>query len=189
MGTMQSFFSMNHAILPLLGAFLGSWGSVAYLIIRAFSYLFLLKTPFIPLSLIGLGTFSASLYWATERYLVRIGIPALCFMLFVLHPVGGSAVAYASLWFIPMVIALAAPRNIFCTALASTFTAHAVGSVVHIYTVNALCAEQWHTLIGIALLERTIFACGMTIAYSFINRGLQALRAYLCKHIHSEPQW
>lgn len=188
-GTMQGFFSMNHAILPLLGAFCGSFGSIAYIVTKLCTNVCMLKTLYIPLSQVGLGTCAASLYWAKERYMVRIGIPALCFALFVLHPVGCGAVAYACLWFIPIFMAIFAPRNVFCSSLASTFTAHAVGSVIHLYTINAMCAEQWHALIMIALCERLIFACGMTIMYTLIHNGLQALKAYILKDMHAEPQW
>jgi hypothetical protein len=186
---MQDFFSMNHAILPLLGAFCGSFGSVAYIITKLCANICMLKTLYIPLSQLGLGTCAASLYWAKERYIVRIGIPALCFALFVLHPVGSGAVAYACLWFIPMVLAVIAPRNVFCSSLASTFTAHAVGSVIHLYTINAMSVEQWHALIPVALLERLIFTCGMTIMYTLIHSTLQALKAYILKDMRAEPQW
>ena len=64
-------------------------------------------------------------------------------ILFIAHPVGAAAAPYAFYWFIPIFIAMMRNRTLWHDALASTFTAHAVGSVIWLYTVPMLQLRGW----------------------------------------------
>ena len=78
---------------------------------------------------------------------MQILVPVLCMALFGLHPVGSQAFAYTLYWLIPVTLYIMSslvnvlPRfqqftPIFLQALSSTFIAHAVGSVIWLYTVG-----------------------------------------------------
>jgi hypothetical protein len=59
-------------------------------------------------------------------------------------------------------------RSLFLQALGSTFIAHAVGSVIWLYTVP-MTAAMWMGLMPIVLFERIAFALGMVIAHYVIS--------------------
>ena len=105
----------------------------------------------------------ASLCWSTRSLSVRALLPLVCMALFVLHPVGGSAAGYALYWLIPAALALCT-RNVVCDALISSFVAHAVGSVIWLYTVP-MVASQWLGLIPVVPFERCAIAAGMVLLY------------------------
>lgn len=162
-------FSWAQVVLPLLGALCGVVGSYALLAgcitLRVLGLMLGVSTQLF----FGIPTFCASLYWATEQRWIRMGIPVLCMLLFVMHPVGLYAAPYTFYWLIPMGIAYIRYNNSFLTALASTFTAHAVGSVMHLYMINILPASAWLQLMPIVAVERLCLALGMWLVYVGLN--------------------
>src|SRR5216684_1589321 len=74
--------------------------------------------------------FSATLYWATNHYTIRLLLPIACMGLFVIHPIGAQAFVYSLYWLIPVILYFIPQRSLFLQALGSTFIAHAVGSVI-----------------------------------------------------------
>ncbi len=157
-------FSWSQLMIPVMGAFAGISGCYALvgsiLLLRVIGSLFGTAMPFF----FGLPTLFSSLYWVTHYRSVRAGIPALCMLLFVMHPVGFYAAPYALYWLIPIAVAFW-PKHRFLTALASTFTAHAVGSIMHLYCINSLSAAAWLQLIPMVAVERLCLATGMWLAY------------------------
>jgi hypothetical protein len=117
----------------------------------------------------GIPTLCASLAWTKSARILNIFIPAVAIILFVIHPVGSQAMAYACFWFIPMIIALFKLNNRFFTALASTFLAHAAGSVIHLYFVNSMTPTAWMQLIPVVVLERLIAAMGMYVVITLVH--------------------
>lgn len=113
----------------------------------------------------------ASLYWATQSRLVKIAPAVLCMILFITHPVGASAAVYSLFWLIPICVTLFCKETIFTRSLGSTFTAHAVGSVIWLFTV-AMSADQWLALIPVVIIERALFTIGMVVAYKVIAWSL-----------------
>lgn len=167
-GLIKSFFSFSHCVTPLIGMLFGMWGSAA-LIIGMFS---LKLSGLVAYSYFGLPTFAASLCWATQNRLVRVGLPAACMALFIAHPIGSAAAPYAFYWFIPMLCAFARKQNRFLTALSSTFVAHGVGSVIHLYFINPMTSSAWLALIPIVAIERLVLALGMYVAYGAVTWAL-----------------
>ncbi len=161
-------FSWAQVVLPLLGALFGVVGS--YFLLAGCTALCALglMLGFSTQLFFGIPTFCASLYWATNKGWIRMGIPALCMLLFVMHPVGFYAAPYTLYWLLPMGIACWYNNN-FLTALASTFTAHAVGSVMHLYMINTLTASAWLQLMPIVAVERLCLALGMWLVYVGLN--------------------
>ncbi len=164
-------FSVINMILPVSGALVGFWASLPVLICY-----FLLKKS-ISFSLItgGLPTFLATTNWAMQtekqkmlaQLMLQVLLPVICMILFVVHPVGHDAFLYSSYWLIPMMLFVVQRyvQHIFFVALSSTFIAHAVGSVIWLYTIP-MAAEQWLALIPLVAVERLVFALGATVFYA-----------------------
>jgi len=163
-GSFYSFFSINNSVAPLAGAFGGVAGSFLLSFIRLITK-FYTTGSLIPLILIlQLPTLGACLYWASSSPLVRVLVPAACMILFGVHPVGSLAWTYSLLWLIPIALHLVPKKGIFLDSLGSTYIAHAIGSVIWLYS-KSMPPAVWIALIPVALTERTLFAMGMTATY------------------------
>jgi len=167
-GSHAVMFSASNLCLPLVGLFGHIGGATCMwaclLAVRLFS------APFTASALaFYVPGYAAALYLATTSRILRCGIPLLAFFLFCIHPVGAQAMLYSCYWFIPMVIGAVCGRSLFAQMLGATFTAHAVGSVIWLYTVP-MNASTWLALIPLVALERITFAMGMVVAYHAINR-------------------
>ena len=123
---------------------------------------------------------------ATDRMLLgyadvclRVMLPLLSIMLFVLHPVGGTAAVYSLYWLVPVVLyaafafkpSLKAHRSLslLASALSATFIAHAVGSIMWLYNFN-LTAEYWLTLVPVVPIERMLLATTIAVCYALGHR-------------------
>lgn len=122
-------------------------------------------------------SFAGSLYWATKSMWVRVGIPVMCMLFFIAHPTGFAAAPYALYWLIPVVIYFAAPTSIFSQSLASTFTMHAVGSLVWLYS-GLLTSQEWIALIPVVAVERLLLASAMTVLYHTLGAMKSAVVHY-----------
>ncbi len=162
-GTKGAFFSASHCFSPLVGLWGGTRAScVVYLVRTLFA---LTKGGIASIFLVyHIPTFCGALYLSSNANAIRLGLPLICFLLFAAHPMGNQAIPYTFYWWIPMLIALSKSRSIFVRCLGSTFTTHAVGSVIWLYYYN-LGPTLWYSLIPIVWLERLILALGMTLLY------------------------
>lgn len=166
---MNSFtISWSHAILPLMGALLGALGSYL-LVIRSILLLVAMAIGLKAQFFFGLPTLFASLYWSTESVLLRVGIPLLCMIFFVIHPVGFYAAPYTLFWLIPIGAYFYTDSRLL-TAMASTLMAHAVGSVMHLYMVGTLSSWGWLSLMPIVIVERLALGLSMYVAYRLLRK-------------------
>lgn len=163
-GSSMIWFSGINAVLPLSGAFGGVLGACLLFVMRQLMHLIFFKTISLSFLAFCVPGFCASLYWATNHYSIRVALPLLCMGLFVAHPVGVQAFVYSLYWLIPVILYAVSQRSLFLNALGSTFVAHAVGSVIWLYTVP-MTAGMWIGLMPIVIVERVLFALGMIIAY------------------------
>ncbi len=104
-----------------------------------------------------LPTLAGSLVVSTNSRLASIGIPLLCMGLFLVHPVGATSWVYSLYWLVPIGLSFISSPSIFVRALMSTYTTHAVGSVIWLYT-HVTTAVYWHMLISQVWLERLAYA-------------------------------
>lgn len=182
LGTENQNFTFFQFFGPVAGAFLGPFvGAFIVLITEIINTAVLGST----LTLFGVLRFStlmfAAIYFGGAARHVRLAavVPLLCMALFIMHPIGGGAWVYSLYWLIPA-IALVFPRNLLLKSFGATFTAHAVGSTLFLYSFPTTSAF-WLGLIPTVAFERTMFAIG--IAASFI-----ALNFVLAKMEHILPQ-
>jgi hypothetical protein len=178
-GSKAAFFSLAQSAFPLIGFFGGIRSTSIIFGIRLIIMSFVKGMGTYLYSAYHIPTFCGALYLATPSKLIRIAIPAFCMALFVAHPIGRQAFVYTLYWLIPMVIAYIPSRSILLQALGSTFTTHAVGSIIHLYLYPSNPAI-WNTLVSIVWIERLILASGMTALYygiSFIHQQLSSRQA------------
>lgn len=100
-------------------------------------------------------------------------LPLSCFGLFIIHPIGQHAWPYALYWLIPVTIFTLKNKNIFLKSLEAVFVAHAVGSVIWIYT-HQMEPEVWLSLIPVVALERILMAFGIVAG----EYSIEVLRSF-----------
>lgn len=175
-------FSLRHVITPLVGI----WGGAVSVLILFFGKGLIHACTAIGSRLLlfwHLPTLCGALYlslirknsWHTK---IISALPALvCMALFWIHPIGRCAALYPLYWIIPIAVAVTRPQAFFLHALGSTFTTHAVGSVLWLYG-GLLCSPvAWNALIPIVAFERFGFACMMTGVFY----GIRGARSWLNK--------
>lgn len=157
-------FTLFDFFAPIVGSFIGTpWGILSVFLMQLINFLIHGATLSDPGNIIRIfPTLFAVSYFARKRY-SNIIIPALAMLVFNLHPIGRSAWQYSLLWLIP-IAAHFLRGNLLLRSLGSTFTAHAVGGALWVWTFG-LTRELWLSLIPIALTERMLFAGGITIIY------------------------
>ncbi|MFA5074979.1 MAG: hypothetical protein WC436_02640 [Candidatus Babeliales bacterium] len=185
--------SILNFIQPLLSIpFIGFF----FYIFLFFKYCFISKCV-----TFGLPTLLSTLCWSVSikqkisntkfikllNFVLKVLLPIMCIILFTLHPEGNKAYIYSFYWFIPMIIYFLNKfrfyNSHFLTALATTFVAHAVGSVIWLYTVP-MTAFMWMSLIPVVAIERLIFACCMNLLHKLIFKNIKnfKLKKYLIKN-------
>ncbi len=170
--SLHTFFSASQIVGPLVGFYGGlSCIAVLYIAKDLLKGIFLGTGFFSPLTL-HIPTFFSAAYWASSSVIFRLVVPLICIVLFLIHPVGNQAAFYTLYWLIPLIVYFVPHRSIFLHALASTFIAHAVGSVIWLYWLP-LKPELFWTLMPIVLVERLLFASGMTLTYYVIEYAKQ----------------
>ncbi len=168
---MLPFLLAQTALAPLIGL-VGIFPSFLLLVIRTGIQTYKINTLYTILSAYHIPTFCGALYFsALKKRLLTVFtalIPLLCIALFIIHPVGQLAWVYTLYWFIPVITLFLARQNFFLHALGSTFTTHAVGSVIWLYT-HPTIPLYWLELIPVVAFERLLIALSMTALYLGFN--------------------
>lgn len=166
-GSYTALFSASNCVTPLVGTFCGPLAASLFFLVRITLRIIMYKTVSLSILAFYVPGLCASLYCATRSSIIHCFLPILCMILFILHPVGGNAFVYSFFWFIPITLYFFPQRSFFWTALGSTFVAHAVGSVIWLYTVP-MTAAMWLGLIPIVAVERLLFASAMVVLHHVI---------------------
>ncbi len=168
-GSQGSFFSASTSIALVIAKHSSFWILFFFILpIKSLSVaqllLFLLNRA--PL-------FFASWFYKTQNLLVSVVIPFLCFFFFIAHPVGIDAWPYTLYWLIPVMIYFLNYKSMFLKALGAVFVAHAVGSVIWIYT-HDMSSQAWLALIPIVAIERLLMVFGV-LAAEYVVEASKAL--------------
>ncbi|MGB8366971.1 MAG: hypothetical protein WCD44_01300 [Candidatus Babeliales bacterium] len=167
-GSQVAHFSAISIATPLVGLISGLSGCGIFFMLKAMlSFLF---NPVSSLHLLAycIPGFCASLYLASSHITIRFILPIICMILFIVHPVGFGAFTYALYWLIPIILYFVKRKSLFLQALGSTFVAHAVGSVIWLYTVP-MSSVLWLGLIPVVIVERLFFASSIALTYSILS--------------------
>jgi hypothetical protein len=188
-GTENQYFNVFQFFGPISGGFLGPvMGSIAVLISQLIDFVAFNKQMNFLNFLRLFPMLFAAYYFGSRRRELGILVPAIAMILFITNPIAGNAWYYSLYWLIP-IIAKLLPGKLFLRSFGATFTAHAVGSIVWLYTVP-MTAEQWISLIPVVAYERGLFAIGIMVSYIAVNTLLDAATKRLnLKHIHIDPRY
>lgn len=159
-----AFLGVPLAILSVIGMQAANLGFHGFSGVNAASPLTLVATlRFLPM-IVGVWFFAKK----EGKLLV---IPALSIIVFNLHPIGRTVWFYSLFWTIPFILWPLRDRFLLARALSSTFAAHSVGGAVWIWAFN-LPANVWISLIPVVIMERSIFALGISAFYILMNNVL-----------------
>ncbi len=189
MGTEQQYFTFFQFFGPIAGAFLGPIvGATSVLVAELANFLFVGKE----FNWINLFRFTpmlfAAYYFGTKKVKLSAAIPIICMALFMLHPVGSQAWYYSLYWLIPAT-ARFFPKRLFAKSLGATFTAHAIGSTIFLYTISTTPA-LWIMLIPVVAFERFLFASGISVSYILMNTFLSKVEHLLpADLVHIDPRY
>lgn len=185
-GAENQFFTLFQFFGPTAGAFLGPiFGIVAVLfsqiadfIIKGKEWELVSLLRFLPM-LFAVYYFSRG---GIKNKVAKVLIPLVCITLFILHPVGRQAWVFSLYWLIPVLAVIVPerwPGQLFFRSFGATFTAHAIGGAIWIYTVP-MTAGQWFGLIPVVAYERFLFGMGIAGSFLFFNTVLD----YLVEKFH-----
>lgn len=155
----MAFFSAINIVAPVAGIFAGISNLSFFIIGRACIETLLFGTNPLLSTVYHSSHLFASAYWLTRWQWTKMVMPLVAMAVFCLHTQG--SIGYALLWCIPL--ACVYIKGDFAKALGATFTAHAFGSVLFLFTHDVTL--NWVALIPVALTERFIFASGIFICY------------------------
>ncbi len=177
-GVTGKSFTLFELFGPVAGGFLGMAGVAAVFVAKAASFV-IGGAPFTFWDAAGLTPmmFAAYYFWknGARAFSDRLSlvVPALAMLAFWLNPIGQQAWIYALYWTIPIIVKFL-PERLLLRSYGATFTAHAIGSVLFLYTVPTVPA-LWIALIPIVALERSVFALGISATYWVFTSVLNAV--------------
>lgn len=156
-GSVGAMFSWSTMVAPVVGQQCGLAWVVGFLCAK--------KIYVLP-SLLGLlhrtPLFFSAYFFKKTHTLFLLVVCCSCIVLFVAHPVGIDAWPYALYWLIPIALLFVKGDWLWVRALQASFVAHAIGSIVWLYT-HPITASVWLGLIPIVWYERLLMACGMVL--------------------------
>jgi len=197
-GADSQFFTLYQFFGPIAGGFLGSIaGVIAVAIAEIINFIFTGKELNI-INLVRLTPMLFAAYYFSRnkdrlfKDKIGIAIPVLAMIAFWANPVGAQAWEYALLWTIPL-LAKMLPDRLILRSLGATFTAHAVGSVLFLYFVNAMTPAIWLALIPVVLFERGVFSLGIAGSYvvfaSILNAVDKAIDFSITDYLNIEKKY
>jgi hypothetical protein len=194
MGEEGKAFTLFEFFGPMAGGFLGIGGLVVVGLAKLINF----AMGGSEFSLIGLAKltpmmFAAYYFWkkGIRGMNDKLGIivPVIAMLAFWLHPVGSQVWFYPLYWLIP-IAAKFLPENLLLRSFGATFTAHAVGSVLFLYTIPTAPA-LWMMLIPIVAIERSLFALGISASYVVFTNILDSMdKAFdVSKYLNIEKKY
>lgn len=155
-GSYATFFSFSTVALPALGYHL----SLFYVILAFFTKGLLGSAVLKFFMLRRLPLIAATMVLRQQTFIGCVAVPLLCMALFCMHAVGGQVFYYSLYWLIPVMIYFGFNSSLFARSIQASFVAHAVGSVVWLYT-KSIAPVMWTALMPIVPIERMLLAAGM----------------------------
>jgi hypothetical protein len=167
-GSGQSF-TLFEFLGPIGGMFLGPiLGGISAFAVRALNVILFHQKLDLLTVIRFLPAMMAAVYFGLKTKKTAIIFP-ICITLFLLNPIGRQAWMYSLIWLIPFV-ATFFKKKLILNSLGATFTAHAVGSVIFLYTFG-LTPAIWISLIPVVFIERGVFTLGIwtsCVAFNFV---------------------
>lgn len=171
-GSTQNF-TLFEFLAPLGGMFLGPiLGGISAFFVRAVNVIIFHQKLDLLTVIRFLPAMLAAVYFGIKSKKTAFIFP-ICIALFLLNPIGRQAWMYSFIWLIPF-IATFFKKRLVLNSLGATFTAHAVGSVIFLYTFG-LTPAIWIGLIPVVFIERGLFTLGIWTSCLAFNTVLDKL--------------
>jgi len=172
-GSSGQSFTLFEFLGPIGGMFLGPvLGAASAFFVRALNII-ILHQPLEFLTVIRfLPVMLAAVYFGSKQKKAAIIFP-ICIILFLLNPIGRQAWMYSLIWIIPF-FATFGKKRLILNSLGATFCAHAVGSVIFLYSFG-LTPAIWTSLIPVVFIERGVFTLGIWTSCLILNTVLDFL--------------
>jgi len=169
-------FTVFDAFAPVAGAFIGSVpGVIAVFLMQFFNFLshgaHIQDTG----TIIRFFPMLFAVLAFAKKGKLNLIIPAVAIAAFLAHPIGRTVWYFSLFWLIPIAAHVFRDRSLLARALGATFTAHAVGGALWIW-LFALPAPVWNSLIPVVIVERTVFALGISASFVLMNNLLRFLQ-------------
>ena len=152
----KAFFSLGHCLSPLVGFYTSPGYSIVWISARMLLSWLLGAAITFQIPQIGGALYLSSKHWSKAL------LPIICMVLFWAYPLGDACWYYPLYWFIPIILVQAS--SLFLQCLGATFTMHAIGSTIWLYT-HATDVIYWQSLMPLVGLERLVFALIMLVGY------------------------
>jgi len=174
-GAESQFFTMFQFFGPIAGSFLGPVFGIIVVFFSQLVDFFIVGKEASWINLLRMmPMLLAAYYFGSKKQTLRVLVPIACMILFVVHPVGQQAWFYSLLWLVPIlgvVLPKKFPGKLLFRSFGATFTAHAVGTALWIYTVPST-PQMWAGLLPITAYERFLFGLGIAGSYVVVNTML-----------------
>lgn len=162
-------FTLFDIFAPTAGALVGTgFGVLSVFVIQAINLVIHGLGNIDKGALIRLFPTLFAVWYFSKSDKKQLIIPILAMISYNLNPVGRSVWYYSLFWLIPLLTYPFKNRFLILRAFGATFTAHAVGGAIWIWAFN-LPASVWQSLIPVVILERSIFALGVSATYILSN--------------------
>ena len=170
-GAPNQYFTLFQIVGPIAGGFLGAAGGVASVLLAQIMSFIYLGKAFDVLNILRLSPMLFGAYYFAKFGLKKgmdgnyaLLAPIAAILLFITNPIG------AQVWYYALFFA----NSLFARSLGASFTAHAIGGIVWLYLVPTTPAF-WAALIPVVMLERLLFAAGISVSYVGFNTLLGRL--------------
>lgn len=188
LGAENQFFTLFQFFGPIAGGILGpAIGAATVFLAQGIDFLVIGK-EFELINIMRLAPMLlAAIYFGTKKKKevgAFIGLAAMA--IFIAHPTGQQVWYFSLFWLIPLIAALL-PDHLILRSYGATFTAHAVGGALWIWTVP-MPAEVWIGLIPIVVFERSLFAGGIAVSFVVFNTLLAKVDA-LAALVNIDPRY
>jgi hypothetical protein len=182
-------FSMGVMFGPALGGLLGIRLGVATILVSQLigTVVGLYKIKDMLSMLVFFPILVGSIYFARSFRGDRktIAVPAVCMVLFLLHPIGREVWFYSLFWLIPMAVIIFKDRidsvirhpvaRTYSCSLGTAFVDHSVGSVVYLWFLS-IPGQFWVAAIPLTIMERLLIALGITFSFHAVKVAMKALQ-------------
>ena len=178
-GAENQYFTLFQFFGPIAGSFLGAFFGIISILAAEVIDFFVVGKALTLVNVLRLTPmlFAAYYFGTKGKKKITVAIPAVCMAIFMLHPVGRQVWFFSLYWTIPIIVKMLPVKyadNAFLKGLGATFTAHAIGGAIWIWTVP-MTAGQWVGLIPIVAYERLLFAAGIAGSYVLMNTSIDLL--------------
>lgn len=173
-------FTVYDALAPVTGAFIGSVpGVIAVFLMQFFNFLAHGAEIQDAGTIIRFFPMLFGVLYFSRKGMLNLIVPIIAIVAFAAHPIGRQVWYFSLFWTIPVIAYFFRDRFLLARALGSTFTAHAVGGALWIWTFS-LPAGVWISLIPVVIMERLLFTFGISVSFFLMNNLLYVLEK---KHI------